>query len=234
MLFGECQSLLFNYENLLVKLFGDEYSINTCLAYALQFSHMRAPEQIKAQHQLLSYDMQDIKNYIEKYRTDLSQDIYDSQEFSVKLLQIPKISNTNRNDLSVEFVNWNSLSDEDKENYSKITAIIKDKIVKQRVVNADLVKPSVVCEKVKKEVGVSMGTNAHAKIWNAFGIRPQNNSDAKFETNQKYCIYDEPHGDYLYTEEWVQFLIGLFKNHGFTLEKLLSMCLEKLDIKMYE
>ena len=35
-LFGECQSLLFNYENMLIKLFGEEFSINTCLAYSLQ------------------------------------------------------------------------------------------------------------------------------------------------------------------------------------------------------
>lgn len=37
LLFGECQSLLYNYENLVVELFGNDYSINTSLAYALQF-----------------------------------------------------------------------------------------------------------------------------------------------------------------------------------------------------
>lgn len=34
LLFGECQALLFNYETLVVTLFGDDYSINTCLAYS--------------------------------------------------------------------------------------------------------------------------------------------------------------------------------------------------------
>ena len=131
LLFGECQSLLYNYENLAVELFGNDYSINTSLAYALQFSHLRATEQLKAQRELLSKDMQDIKKYIDKYKTDLTQEIYDSQEYSIKLLQIPKISNTNRADLAVEFVNWNAISTEDKENYAKVTAIIKDKIVKK-------------------------------------------------------------------------------------------------------
>lgn len=123
LLFGECQSLLYNYENLVVELFGSDYSINISLAYALQFSHLRAPQQLKAQRELLSKDMQDIKKYIDKYKTDLPQEVYDSQEYSVKLLQIPKISNTNRTDLAVEFVNWNSLSEEDRENYNKITNI---------------------------------------------------------------------------------------------------------------
>lgn len=109
-LFGECQSLLYNYENLLTTLFGEEYAINTSLAYALQFSHLRANKQIKAQQNLLSNDMKDIRKYIDKYRTDLDQEVFDSQEYSIKLLQIPKISNTNRCDLAVEFVNWNTIS----------------------------------------------------------------------------------------------------------------------------
>lgn len=62
LLFGECQALLYNYENTVVSLFGEDYSINTCLAYALQFSHLRANEQLVAQKDLLSKDMQDIKN----------------------------------------------------------------------------------------------------------------------------------------------------------------------------
>mgnify|MGYP005789383175 CR=1 FL=1 len=62
LLFGECQALLFNYESFLVTLFGEDYSINTCLAYALQFSHLRAKEQLQAQRDLLSKDMLDIKN----------------------------------------------------------------------------------------------------------------------------------------------------------------------------
>ncbi len=49
LLFGECQALLFNYESFLVALLGEEYSINTCLSYALQFSHLRAKERLQTQ-----------------------------------------------------------------------------------------------------------------------------------------------------------------------------------------
>lgn len=52
LLFGECQALLFNYESFLVALFGEEYSSNTCLSYALQFSHPKAKEQLQAQRDL--------------------------------------------------------------------------------------------------------------------------------------------------------------------------------------
>lgn len=230
LLFGECQALLFNYETLLIALFGTDYSINTCLAFALQFSHMRASEQVTSQRILLSNDMKDIKKYIDKYRTDLPQEIYDSQEYSIKLLQIPKVSNTSRSDLAVEFVNWNALDEEDRKNYEKITTIIKDKIVIQNVSNANLLKPSGVI-KLLKEQGITINMSHHTRLWQAFKIRPSNSDDSKFDTDDRYCVYDEPHNDYLYTGEWVNFIISLFANHSFTPEKIIDLNNNSLRIE---
>lgn len=234
LLFGECQSFLYNYENTIVSLFGEDYSVNTSLAYALQFSHLRATEQLKAQRELLSKDMQDIKKYIDKYKTDLSDEIYNSQEYSVKLLQIPKVSNTNRSDLSVEFVNWSALNEEDKENYSKVTAIIKDKIIKQSVSNANMLKPKDVRNAVKDKTGIDISQSNHTDLWKAFEIRPDTNSDSKFDTKLKYCIYDEPHNDYLYTSEWVEFISKLVMNYGFNRDNIHNKCKEKLDFSNFE
>ena len=233
LLFGECQSLLYNYENLVVGLFGEDYSINTSLAYALQFSHLRASEQLIAQRELLSKDMQDIKKYIDKYKTDLPDEVYNSQEYSVKLLQIPKVSNTNRSDLSIEFVNWNALSDEDRENYNKITTIIKDKIVKQNVSNANMLKPVDVRNAVKEKTGQKISQNNHTDLWKAFGVRPATKSDAKFDTNTKYCIYDEPHNDYLYTGAWVDFIVILVKKYNFNKDNIHNKCKGRLQIEDY-
>ena len=230
LLFGECQSLLYNYENTVVKLFGEEYSLNTSLAYALQFSHLRATKQLTAQRELLSRDMQNIKKYIEKYKTDLSQEVFDSQEFSIKLLQIPKISNTNRADLSVEFVNWNSLDEEDKINYNKITAIIKDKIVRQPVSNANMLKPSKVIDEVYTRTNVKINQSDHICLWKSFNIRPGRNSDSKFDTVSQFCIYDEPHNDYLYSVDWVDFICKLIQSHGFTKENIREKCKNNLKI----
>ena len=232
-LFGECQALLYNYEGMLIKLFGNDYSINTCLAYSLQFSQMRSPEQLKAQREQLSRDMQDLKKYIDKYKTDLPQEIYDSQEYSIKLLQIPKVSNTNRGNLAVEFVNWNSLNDEDRDSYQRITTIIKDKIVKQPVVNADLQKPSGVIKALQDRTGNQISISNHTDLWKAFSIRPVGSSDDKFDTNTKYCLYDEPHDDYLYTDEWIEFLTNLITSHGFSKDNIRDRCKEKLKIEDY-
>lgn len=231
LLFGECQSLLYNYENTAVALFGEEYALNTCLAYALQFSHLRVAKQLASQRELLSKDMQDIKKYIDKYKTDLPQEIFDSQEYSVKLLQIPKVSNTNRSDLAVEFVNWSSISDDDKKNYNKITTIIKDKIVKQSVSNANMLKPRDVIRAVKEKTKIELTQSNHTDLWKSFGVRPNSKAESKFDTLAEYCIYDEPHNDYLYTSEWVDFVVGLVQKHNFNKENIHSKCKQKLKIE---
>jgi hypothetical protein len=135
MIFGECQSLLYNYENELIKIFGSEYALNESLAYALQFSRLRTTKQTQASKQLLSSEYKEIVEFIKKYRDSLREDIFTTQEYSIKLIQVPKIGNTERNDLAVEFVNWNSLSEEDRIKYDKLTTIVKDKVIKERQKN---------------------------------------------------------------------------------------------------
>ena len=68
LIFGECQSLLFNFENHLIGLFGADYSINEALVYSLQFSHIRTSQQEKANKSALSKDFSDIASFVHKYR----------------------------------------------------------------------------------------------------------------------------------------------------------------------
>lgn len=233
-IFGECQALLYNYETILVKFFGEKYAINENLAYSLQFSTIRTERQINAQKKILSKEMVALKSYIEKYRSELSQEVFDSNEYSIKLIQLPKISNTNRNDLAIEFVRWDSLSEEDRALYSQVTAIIKDKIVVQNVVNLNLLKPGDVVKKVKEKGIEGFSTTANSILWKAFRIRPSNNADDKFETNQEYCLYDEAHNDFVYTDKWVDLIVKLFTKYGFTKGTLPSRCKWGLKIEEYK
>lgn len=234
--FGECQALLYNYENTLVQFFGTEYAINENLAFSLQFSTISTKEQLLAQKSLLSNEVKNLSDYIHKYRSELSEEVFNSQEYSIKLILIPKVSNTNRNDLAINFVNWQSLSDEDKANYNLVETIIKDKIVMKEALNSNVLKPSKVVEKVNQSVNFDFKVATHTALWNVFGIRPNKASDDVFDTNTKYCIYDEAHEDYVYQEAWVNFIIKLFNEKGFTKDKLLETfrTKETLNIEDYE
>ena len=74
----------------------------------------------------------------------------------------------------------------------------------------------------------------HTYLWKAFRVRPLKQSDCKFDTVEEFCVYDEPHNDYLYTEHWVTFIINLLLNHGFTKENIKTKCASVLRIEDYK
>lgn len=220
-IFGECQSMLNNYENLLIQIFGEEYAINESLVYSLQFSKLRTNQQKSSNRSVLSREMKDILNYIETFRTRLSDEVYGAQEYSIKLIQIPKIANTKRNDTAIEFVRWDELSDDDKESCEKILSIIKEKKVFVEGTNIKRLKAGEVCKRVVEVLKtVSFTQNLHVLLYKMFSIRPANGAEDPFETNTEFCLYDETHGDYVYEEAWVEFLIHFFQTNAYTAESL--------------
>lgn len=209
-IFGECQSLLYNYENELVKLFGEDYAINENLAFSLQFSRVRKKEQLEASRKLLSPEVQDLKVFIDNYRSSISEEVYNSQDYSIKLIQIPKISNTNKSDLAIEFVNWSNLSESDRVNYSKVCAIIKDKVVRQEAVNPGKLKPGEIIARVNSSIEHPINQYDHKCILSILSIRPYKDflgNDDPYRTNTSFCHFDETHNDYVYQNAWAEFLI---------------------------
>ena len=236
LIFGECQAFLYNYENLLIELFGNKYALNESLVYSLQFSHLRTKEQMKSSKIALSRDLKEIIDYVNKYRTSLDEDTFNSQEYSIKLLQVPKISNTNRNDLAIEFVNFDELEQKDKELYEKITVLVKDRKIKVEGVNVGRLRPGQVIDKVNETFGEKILNHPrHRYIYTVFSIRPLGGADDPFETNTDYCHYDEPHNDYVYNDKWIEFLIHLLRS-DITIDDIKEQfdSEEILDIEEYE
>ncbi len=215
LIFGECQALLFNYESLLIDLFGQHFALHEALVYSLQFSQLRTNGQSKASKSALSKDLSDLVGFVAKYRNALSDGEYNSQEYSIKLIQIPKISNTDRGDAAVEFVRWDALNEDDKAAYEQITVLVKDKKVKVEGANIRRLKPREVVDNVnEKFAAFNINTNLNAVLYKLFRIRPDIGADDPFDTNPKYCLYDEAHGDYVYQPEWVDFIVNYLQVSG--------------------
>ena len=208
LIFGECQSLLYNFENVLADLFGEEYVINENLVYSLQFSRMRTEEQQRSSKKILARELQEIREYVEKYRSTLPSEVFNSQAYSIKLLQVPRVSNTNRNDLAVEFVRWSELSEEDRSNYEQLVTIIKDTVVKKAVVNVGKLRAGDVVRAVEERTGRKFNHHDHKSFYYAFSVRPLSEEERDpFDTDTRFCHYDELHNDYVYQEEWVEFIV---------------------------
>ncbi len=136
--------------------------------------------------------------------------LFGSSEYSIKLIQIPKIASASRNDLAIEFVNWNLLSEEVQKSFKKLGALVKSKIVKEEVVNLGGLKPGKVLELVENKSGIKLSHYDHNCLLTIFSIRPVKSSrKSPSETNKTYCHYDEVHGDYIYHEPWVDCLCSI-------------------------
>ena len=232
LIFGECQSLLYNYENLLIEIFGKEYALNENLAFSLQFSSMRTDEQKQANKKVLSAEAREIKSYIDNYRTALVDDVYNAQEYSIKVIQIPKVSNTNKHDLAIEFVREDEF---DPGTLESITAIIKDRNISVEAKNVGRLLPGQVLKKVKEKIQIDFNFHDHKYLYTIFSVRPPGNDPNPDKTNTEYCHYDFANNNYAYQDSWVDFIVKLYEKYGLTKEKIRQAynADEKWDINKY-
>ena len=124
--FGECQALLFNFEDLLVAEFGEKYALNESLSLSLQFSRVRSEERQKSARKLHERIAKNISSYVNKFRSSLSTDVLTDSRFSYKVFLIPKPANREKGaDVAVEFVKFDPSSPAEMARYERIVSLVK-------------------------------------------------------------------------------------------------------------
>ena len=207
-IFGECQALLLNYEKLLTQEFGEYYSLGASLAITLQLLTVDPKWRNKVLKEIQSREYKAVKGYIETFRDLLDDTTWNNFEYNFKVFLFPKIANRQMSaDLAVEFIPYDKDKPEEMEKYKKAVAFIKEKQVP--VVNPGKLKPGGVSQRIKQALGITFHPSSHhVRCWKYYKVRPLWNRKSPEKTKIKYCQYDVVHGDYVYTEEWVKFLIS--------------------------
>jgi len=210
-IFGECQAMLINFENLLTSEFGEEHAIKENLVFALQFSSILQERQQQALKIKESKGYKNVKQFIENYRGYLSDNVRNSLNYSFKVFLIPKVGgHEGTSDVAIEFVKYDPTKPEEMEKYQKFLIGIKEKQVPMQGLRAGKV-----CEKVSNALKIKMPQNwqfnpshQHVKCWKYYKVRPLKVSSFPEKTNRKYCFYNSNYNSYEYTEEWVRLLIN--------------------------
>lgn len=209
---GECQAMLFNFEALIDAEFGPRYSINESLVVPLQLSRIRAAASGVALHELIRPLPEDLLSWVRAFRSSLTQEEVDSPEYSFRVLLIPEVKNNpTRDALPVEFVHYRPGEDADLD---RAFALIKRAPVP--VVNQGFLKPSKVVAMVAARLphGTSFTVDTHTRCWRYFAVRPRAGDPRPENCRQNYCLYDAVHGDYVYTQGWVEFLVSELSKPG--------------------
>lgn len=218
--FGECQAMLLNFEDMLFQQFGPEHALTESLSLALQFSHLRDPEQATAIRSLHAPLPADIAEYIESFRSSLSDEIRNDLAFSYRVFIIPRVANHEGSaDVAVSFVQYDPANPEHMEKYKNLVAMLKPQVT--QVANQGRLKPDDVCRAVQPVVREVCGANAkfnasyhHAAACQFYRVRPPARAADPTKTSTQYCHYDEAHKDYVYTDRWKKFLIHEMKIPG--------------------
>jgi len=218
LIFGECQAMLLNLDEMLEREFGKKYCIHQSLSFALQMypSASNLGEAVTRNRQAKV-----AAEFIERYRSSISADTLQSSQYAFKAFLIQVANHPSKDTLPIQFVHYDKLSDEQKKGIEPLVAMIKYKTVP--VANANLLSAGRVAKRVQEELGdpkVLRGTwqinkfniGWHTKCWRYFKVRPAGGAAHPEKTNTKYCVYDKRHNDYGYTEEWVAFLVNKFKD----------------------
>lgn len=200
-LYGECQAALLNFEAFLVSEFGTRYALTDQLALALQFSQIQPDERIKATKTAIGGAAQSVVAYIERFRGTLPSATLSSMRYSFSVFLVPRVANrASAADAAVQFVKVDEASAEDLARLEKLNVLIKEKHIP--IANLGLHKPGDVVAKVRSKVP-SMTIALHTAAWRHFAVRPSTDSDDPERTDAKYCVYDQVHDDYVYTDAWV-------------------------------
>lgn len=206
-LYGECQAMLMNFEDLIVDEFGEDLAVADELAVSLQFSALRPKEQAEAIRRLKASGADDVIEFIERFRADLPPEVLESSRFSLKVFLLPKVGNReSSSDLAVEFVPYDPSNPEEMEGLRKVTAMIKEKRVP--VASKGLMRPSEVVEAVNNRDCIPFKFNmyTHTQAWKHYDVRPGWKEDDRDRTRSEFCVYDELSNEYGYKNAWVDYL----------------------------
>lgn len=194
---GECQAMLLNFDELMVQEFGEYYAVQEYLCVPLYTTSRRPHYQAEALRQFQAKQYDALKKYIENYRSSLDSEVYQDTRYSFKVFLYPKVGNhASSSDLALEFVK------QDSPEGGQVVAYRDRKIP---VANQGKLKPSGVAKKVEQKLGRKFTTHNHTQAWRYYGVRKR--SATPEGCRVEYCQYDEAHRSYVYTLEWVDFLV---------------------------
>lgn len=213
-IFGECQAMLLNFDEIVTEEFGQKYCLRESLSFSLQLFPSTEGFAASAKQ---SRDHAAVKNFIENYRSSISADALNSGKYAFKAFLIQVANHQSKEALPIQFVQYDKLSEEQRQEVDKLPALIKYKQVP--VANPGAFMPSKVAEKVQVALGNPIvdrngkdidkfNTGVHTLCWKKYGVRPSGSSSNPETTDTRYCTFDAAHGDYLYTKAWVDFLVG--------------------------
>ena len=218
-IFGECQAMLLNFDEMLEQEFGAKYCLRESLSFSLQLFPSSENLVDAVNH---NPNTKPVVDFIQQFRSTISADITASGKYSFKAFLIQVANHKSARALPIQFIHYDKLSEEQRKQLAQLVAMVKFKEIP--VANPNLMKAGEVVKKVQSGLGNPkiqrankqvdrFNLSIHASCWRRYKVRPAAGAPNPEQTDYRYCVYDKLHNDYGYTEAWVDFLVEKLADH---------------------
>jgi hypothetical protein len=202
---GYSQALLLNFESELTEQFGEKYSLAQILRFPIFVGTITAPGRVQIDA-LRNKVPKDTRDFIANFESDLDPSIAQDQRYEFRINLVPKLGARTEADASITFVREDELSEDERKVLNDLgrqgQVIVREQT--RPVASSDLYRPTVVAKMVQEKVPFKVGIHHVVMAWKKLNCRPPAGDANPTRTLEKYCVYNAPYRDYLYTLAFVQ------------------------------
>jgi hypothetical protein len=201
---GYAQALVMNFEEELTERFGAPLSLGNQLRFPIFVGDITplGEAQGKKLTDLLPTSTRD---FLARFEASIDSATANDQRYEFRLTLVPTLAAKTSADRSLKFVREDDLTDTEKtllQNLGKSgSVVIREQI--RSVANADKLTPSEAVDAIQKETQFNFHMGHFVRAWKALKCRPQPGDQRPDRTDERYCVYDARHNDYLYTDAFV-------------------------------
>ncbi|WP_237437741.1 DUF3644 domain-containing protein [Altericroceibacterium endophyticum] len=195
---GLFQACCLNFDKCMCELFGAQLTLSNELAFALQFTKLNFDQAST----LNKYEIPGEIDAIDaRLREGMSETDIADLEFQFRVVYT--LDAVTKSRAHFQFVQPDSAEGKDIRN-----VLVQHKLADHLYPH----KPRDVVKKVVKATEVAFTQHNHTQAWRMFEVRPRNGAAQPENTNRDYCIFHAAHGDYTFSDQWVQKLVNVCGN----------------------
>jgi hypothetical protein len=207
---GYTQAHLLNFEDELTGAFGSQYSLAGRLRFPV-FVGAFTPAGEQTLRELQAQLPAALRKFIASYHANLESATRDDPRFELRLRVSLELAPKDPNSTAIQFSRLDDMTDEERaaveEMGRKGQVIVREQ--RRPVQHHGWFKPAKACAEVAKQIPFRFTMAQFTWAWKALKVRPSGGALAPEKTDEKYCIYDDAHGDYLYSPRYIDKLVKL-------------------------
>ena len=146
------------------------------------------------------------RDLVARYEAQLDQAVLDDLRYDYRIRLVPMVGPKTDADLAINFVKLDELNEDERKVMTEAgrtgTVIVRDRQVEVATKNKLL--PKHVAQMIQEQVPFHFTVANNTEMWKRLQVRPSAGANDPYQTEARYCVYDEPCRSYLYTAAWVK------------------------------